>query len=249
MTAETAPLSEGGDYSGDGRTVTVPYMSFSGFRNLLDRLSGEGLPQLFDRSFFGEVSGSLIAQTRGTLRFFDFIDDDRRPTDLLRAITSTDESGQVGMLRDLAEKKYAAVIALGVDATQGQLVEAFRSTGLSGQSVTKAITFYISLADYTKLPVSPFFKKAPARLSPGNGSSARRSSSRRKRAATQPEPVVSQAVQRPVDSLEEKKTAYIDLLMRLAEQSGEKGDIQADLLNRLERALGYQSSPSKEELD
>src|SRR5262245_45725179 len=62
------------DTTEDVRGISVPYMSFQGFRSLLDRLRREGLPQVFDRSFFGEVSGSLIAQIRGTLRFFDLID-------------------------------------------------------------------------------------------------------------------------------------------------------------------------------
>ena len=66
MTTETARAGDG-ELSGDARNASVPYMSFQGFCNLIDRLNADGLPQLFDRSFFGEVSGSLVAQTRGTL--------------------------------------------------------------------------------------------------------------------------------------------------------------------------------------
>lgn len=247
MTADVA-LSEGADTPGDIKGATAPYMSFQGFRNLLDRFANEGLPQIFDRSFFGDVSGSMIAQTRGTLRFFDLIDDDRRPTEVLRTIAAADtESRRVEVLRDLTQKKYSNVIALGVDATQGQLVDAFRTTGLSGESITKAITFYLGLADYTGLPVSPFFKKTATRPLTANGSAPRRPSARKKRALSLPsipQPTTSEG--RSSNTLEEKKSAYIDLLMKLAEQSAEKGEIQSDLLDRLERALGYESSASKE---
>lgn len=247
MATEAIPFTDSGEPPSETRAVTVPYMSFQGFRHLLDRLVTEGLPQLFDRSFFGEVSGSLVAQTRGTLKFFDLIDDDKRPTELLRTVASTEGDERIAILRELAEKKYSAVIALGTDATQGQLVEAFRATGLSGQSVTKAISFYMSLADYTGLPVSPFFRRAPARTTASSANSSRRASSRRKKPPIPPESTVSPVVHRAVDSLGEKKSAYIDLLMKLAEQSGEKGEVQADLLDRLERALGYETSPSERE--
>lgn len=247
MATEAIPFTDNGEPSSDTRTVTVPYMSFQGFRHLLDRLGTDGLPQVFDRSFFGEVSGSLVAQTRGTLKFFDLIDDDKRPTELLRTVASAEGDERITVLRELAEKKYSDVIALGTDATQGQLVEAFRATGLSGQSVTKAISFYMSLADYTGLPVSPFFRRAPARTTPSSTNASRRGSSRRKRTPVSPEPTAPPVAHRPVDSLGEKKSAYIDLLMKLAEQSGEKGEVQADLLDRLERALGYETSPSERE--
>ena len=242
MTTDATPLPGGAEGPADARGPTAPYMSFLGFRNLLDRFGSEGLPQLFDRSFFGEVSGSLVAQTRGTLKFFDLIDEDRRPTDLLRAVAASDSEKRIEILRELTQKKYSSVVALGVDATQGQLVESFRQTGLSGESITKAITFYLGLAEYTGLPVSPFFKKAFVRPPSGNGSSPRRSSARKKKIPTpQPpvQPIISERHQ--TNTIEEKKTAYIDLLMKLAEQSAQKGEIQSDLLDRLERALGYDS--------
>lgn len=240
---EEVPPSDDGERSTDARSASVPYMSFQGFRNLLDRLANDGLPQVFDRSFFGDVSGSLVAQTRGGLRFFDLIDDDRRPTDLLRTLAKADEQGRIAILHDLASDKYSAVIALGSDATHGQLVDVFRATGLNGASVTKAITFYLGLAEYAELPVSPFFKKTTSRPSGGNGGGARRSTARRRRTASQPELPPAPSPRESVGSLDEKKGAYIDLLMRLAEQSTEKSDVQADLLNRLERALGYEAPP------
>lgn len=244
MATEAIPFTDNGEPPNETRAVTAPYMSFQGFRHLLDRLGTEGPPQVFDRSFFGDVSGSLVAQNRGALKFFDLIDDDKRPTELLRAVASTEGDDRIAILRKLAEKKYSAVIALGTDATQGQLVEAFRATGLSGESVTKAISFYMSLADYTGLPVSPFFRRAPGRTTSSSANGARRASTRRKKPPVSSEPTVPPVVHRPVDSLGEKKSAYIDLLMKLAEQSGEKGEVQADLLDRLERALGYETSPS-----
>ncbi len=46
--------------------------------------------------------------------------------------------------------------------------------------------------------------------------------------------------------IEAKKSAYIDLLMKLVETaagSNGQGEVQKDLLDRLERALGYDDVP------
>lgn len=223
-------------------------MSFTGFRSLLDRLINDGLPQVFDRSFFGEYSGSLIAQIRGTFRFLDLMDEDKRPTDQLRAIADADDQGRIAILRELAEKKYAFVIALGPDATQGQLADVFRTAGLNGDSLTKATNFYVGLAEYVDLPVSPFFKKAPARASSSTGSGPRRSSSRRRKGSNVAEQPPAPSDGQPVSSFDEqrdqKRLAYIDLLMKLAEQSGDNSsEVRQDLLTRLERVLGYETPP------
>lgn len=246
MTEDTASFTDSVEPTADARDgATFPYMSFQGFRNLLDRLATDGLPQVFDRSFFHDSSGSLIAQIRGTLRFFDLVDEGRQPTERLREITSADESKRIAILRELAEAKYADVISLGTNATQGQLAQAFSAAGLSGASITKATTFYLGLADYLGLPVSPFFKKGPPRSSTGNGGGARRPSRRRKPVSSPTPPPVHQ-VQHPPDPIEAKKSAYIDLLMKLVERNAEDGQVQKDLLDRLERALGYETPPQQE---
>jgi len=49
-----------------------------------------------------------------------------------------------------------------------------------------------------------------------------------------------------VPPIEAKKSAYIDLLMKLVETaagSNGQGEVQKDLLDRLERALGYDDVP------
>lgn len=222
------------------RGSSVPYMSFQGFRTLLDRLHANGVPQVFDRSWFGQnQSGSLTAQIRGTLRFFDLLDEEKRPTPKLQELVSADEPERIKILREIAETKYADAIGLGTNATQGQLADTFRARGLSGESITKAITFYVALTEYLSLPTSPFYKQARVSNSAGNGGSPRRTSRRRKPSVPQEPPPPLRVDQPAVPPLEVKKTEYIDLLMKLAEGSSDKGEVQKDLLDRLERALGY----------
>jgi hypothetical protein len=212
---------------------TAPYSSFASFIRLLDRLKEDGVPQLFDGSFFGQQSGSLVAQTRGTLRFFGLIKENKQPTDKLHELVAADDEGRIKILRELGEEKYASALALGTNATTGQLSEVFRAMGLTGNSVVRAITFYVSYAERVGLPLSPFFKKG--KVSTPNGGSPRRTSRRRKPAVEAGQaPTVTST---PTTSIEAKKAAYIDMLMDFAKKSEQPPD--AEFLDRIERVLGY----------
>lgn len=221
----------------------APYMSFGGLKNLIEKLQKDGIPQRFDGSFFGNQSGSLTAQVRGSLRYFDLIDDEKQPTQLLRELVSADEPGRIQILRGMAEAKFADAIALGqTNGTKGQLEQVFRSRGLNGATVTKAVAFYLGLAEYTGLPVSSYFKKG--RVSSGAGGTRK---APKKRVGNQA--VVAHGPLPPATttSVEAKKGAYIDMLMKLAEISAEKGEVQTGLLDRIERALGFEPTPSVKE--
>lgn len=212
---------------------TAPYSSFTAFYNLLDRLKEDGVPQLFDASFFGQQSGSLVAQTRGTLRFFGLLKENKQPTDKLHELVAADDAGRIKILRELGEEQYALALALGTNATTGQLAEVFRGTGLTGNSVVRAITFYVSYAERVGLPLSPFFKKGK---SPAGNSGSPRRTSRRKRQAVDSAQTPA-VVQPSTTSIEVKKAAYIDMLMDFARQSEKPPE--ADFLDRIERVLGY----------
>jgi hypothetical protein len=239
MSAEPVLTGTDVDSSAVSRTVARPYMSFPGFRNLLDRLGRDGVPQVLDKSFFRQSSGSLVAQIRGSLRYLDLIDEEKRPTPTLIRLAKADEQERIPVLRQIAEDKYGDAIALGVDATHGQLADVFRTSGLSGSSLNKAVTFYVGFAEYVGLPLSPYFKQGAARPSNGSSTTPRRSSRRRKSTAvSEASPASTQA---PPPPIEVKKSAYIDLLMKLVESGAASGEVQTDLLDRLELALGYRT--------
>lgn len=216
---------------------TVPYMSAKGLLNLLDKLQQDTIPSAFDRSFFGAQSGSLVAQVRVTFKFFGFIDEARRPTGFLREVVAADADGRKALLRQVIEPAYADVIELAhANGTAGQLQELFRQRGLSGGTVQKGIAFYFGMAEYLDLPMSPYFKRG--RASGGTNGGTRRVVRRRKATETPKSPPPS-PTPRQDTSLAGKKAAYIDMLMAIAQKSAENGEVQAELLDRIERALGY----------
>jgi hypothetical protein len=220
--------------------VGVPYMSFVSFRSYLDRFREQGLPAVLDRSFFGNQSGSLTAQVRGTMKALGLINEEYRPTPLLERLASSDDETRIRLLRDLTLSKYEDAQALGATATQGQLADVFRARGISGATVTKAITFYLALAEYVGIEISPFFKTTNFS---GNGG---RRPARKRPSAPAPPPVVQPATAPQVSMEEQKKSAYIDLLMELAKggDGSSSGTDRQDLLDRIERAIGIPGTPT-----
>jgi hypothetical protein len=223
---------------------TPAYSSMAKFCDLLDNLRENGLPATFDRSFFGTASGGLIAQTRGTLRFFDLIDHAYRPTEQLRDLVAADEPERKAILRRLAEKRYPEEIKLSQNSgTHGNLLAVIRGRGLSGATADRAASFFVHLARHVDLPVSAYFAQGRSSSSAnGSNGSARRAGRPRRRATAAAQ--VEAPVTTSSHSLGTKRSAYIDLLMKLANR--EDGELPPEeLLDRIERALGYQEKVEK----
>jgi hypothetical protein len=211
---------------------SAPYMSYKGFKNYLVKFGENGVPARFDSSYFGNVSGSLIAQVRGTLHHLDLIDDERRPTELLKKIVSADDAGRKTYLREIFEEKYSDALSLDKNATSGQLAEVFRARGLGGATVQKAASFFLSMAQDVGVEVSPLFKKSGTPST--NGGARRRRASRTQQTPPPPPPRIDPP---KATTVEEQKAAYVTMLMDLAKNSQDE-TVQDSILNRIERALG-----------
>lgn len=222
----------------------APYMSYRGLINLLNKLKASGLPSVFDKSYFGNQSGSLTAQIRSTLKSLGLISDDYAPTAQLMALVEADETDRKALLAHIARSKYGDALALGENATAGQLISVFRARGLSGATVDKAISFYLAMLDDVGIPVSPHFK---GRVSASNATPRKtkppRAPAERSSEMNLPGEAAIEIAQAKTSTKEKQRADYVDMLMKLAESAD--GDAQENLLNRIERALQLQDeSPS-----
>jgi len=211
-----------------------PYMSYTTFNTYLDRIHEDGAPHQFDRSYFGNVSGSLVAQVLGAFTFLGLIDDKKQPTQLMPVVA--DPAQRKDILRSILEDVYAELVDLGKkNGTTGQLDAFFKQRGLNGDTVRKAAAFYLQAAESTGVTLSKnFTKPRPAKV---NGAIGQKRSAR-KAAPKKSTPPPSPKVELPqASSLAAKRAAYVDMLMNLVQRSEDAPD--ADLLDRIERALGY----------
>lgn len=228
-----------GTQSGTDGT-TPPYMSFTGFLTVLDKMIEHGPPDQIDRQFFGNASGSKVAQTMSTLKFFGLVDNKKTPRPELSELVPSDTRRE--RLRKLVEAHYPEAVALGsTKATQAQLDKVFAGRGIKASgTLRKAVTFYLQAAEFTGIPVSPYFSKSrPSASSAGTrrGNGTARKAPAKK--AASPPPQDQPPAEGSALDLDEKKSKYIDLLLKLAEKKD--GAPNEVVLERLHTVLGYPS--------
>ncbi len=138
-------------------TFQPPYLSWSTFDGIVEQFRTQGLPAQIDRSVLRSRSGGDQSQFLRAGENFGLIDGNGAPTERLRQYV-TDPAGRPAIMRDILQESYAEVVALPTDATPQMLTERFRAFGIEGDTVRKAIAFYLNAARFSKLELSPHFK-------------------------------------------------------------------------------------------
>jgi hypothetical protein len=134
-----------------------PYISFRTLLNLVERMADQGAPPRIDRTFLSGSEGGKT-QVLAALRALGFIDGDGNVTPKLdQMVKNPDERS--GIIKEWLEENFAEPVRLGsINATQGQLQDAFKTYGVSGDTMRKAIAFYLRAAEFAGVPVSKNFK-------------------------------------------------------------------------------------------
>lgn len=149
-----------------------PYSTYRSFTGLIDELRGHDvMPGVIDRSFLSKRSGSEQSALIATLKWFGLTDESGAPTALLREYVGADEETAKSLFSGMIRNSYSAVIngtfALG-SATTNMLADKFREYEISGSTLSKSISFFLSATKDAGIPVSPH-AKAPAAPSSGGG--------------------------------------------------------------------------------
>ena len=245
LKSESDPETDAGETADAGTTPALtgagfPYTTVQQCQNMFGRMTESGVPHAFDGSFFSTASGSVAGQNRQMLKFYDLMDEERHPTDLLRQLVAMSEDERKAKLRELTQLKYTEAVELAQqNGTRQQLEAIFRKAGLSGATVAKAVGFYLGMSEWLDLPISKYFKTG---RSTGGGNGGRRATGKKKpkpteQGETPPMQTPAASAASAASMEEQKKSAYIDLLMELAKEDAD-GGARMDLLNRLERAIG-----------
>jgi hypothetical protein len=142
-----------------------PYVSWRTFETFLQSLK-QGVPSRVDRTLMPSLSGSVSSQVQHALRFLGLVEQDGTCTDKLTALVDALKKGEESedyavALAGVLREAYGFLFANGGSAfdleraTQGALVEKFRSTGASGETVPKVVNFFLNAAKAAKVPLSP----------------------------------------------------------------------------------------------
>jgi hypothetical protein len=220
--------------NGAAGSFTAPYVSFKTLLNLLDKLDEDGAPQRIDRTYLSNLPGSTQSMLLTALDTFGLIDGSKRPTDHMKALVAADAEQRATLIGELVRAHYGPALDLGDNATQGQLEEVFTDNfNVSGSTRRKSIAFFLAATKYAGITVSKHFKTPKAASAGGAG---RR---RKGQAGGGKDEDDDKTPPSPPTPASDPKSRYIDLLLKKA---GEEDNLDADLLNRIERVIGVPAS-------
>jgi len=159
----------------DGKSAKPAYVSFRTFLNFLEWLEEAGVPSRLDRTFWGErLSGATGIQLMGALRFLGLIDGSNRPQQKLQDMARNPDKRRA-ILREHLLRCYArAVQNLDLErASLGELQEQFRIYSIEGETLRKALAFFIHAAEYSGMQLSSYITKKTRTTKKINGARKR----------------------------------------------------------------------------
>jgi hypothetical protein len=243
---------------------TIPYSSWPKLLKIIRDHGHRGdVPALFSHEVFGDVSKGTMAADRGSMKALGLLDDEWQPTKVYFGLVDADEDERREIFRAVGYRVYPEMINLAeAEGTQEDLEELFRERGVTGATLSKAVTFYMHLTEYARLPWSPNF--ARLKRSSVNGAvlisntsddpvenvaftvqHSRPRELRPLRSEVEKRNMLAHTEAPATDSTEELRNRYIALLLKIAEDSAERGEPSLDILDRLERLLGFGEAPAK----
>ncbi len=224
-----------------------PYGPYEAFKQVLMDMADSVVPRRLDSSYWGSAkSGSSQAALNSAFKFFDLVNDDKSATSHLDEFVNAFKAGQKSALADLIYLKYRDAIEK-VDlasATSGQLREAFKTAySIDGDVLKKAVRFFVHAASDAGKTLSPYITNSTRGT--GRTTSRPRARAQRSRTAATPAAVASTPLPSEEESFEMLSDLRREYVKTLMEKAFANGEPNAELLDRIERLLGYDETGTK----
>lgn len=158
----------------DKATLSAAYIPFKTLLTALNYLREHGVPNVIDKTVFPTMSGVVQSQTISALRFLNLINDTGIPSDRLKELVANEDM-QPGLIAAVLEGAYPDLFAgnlAGMSPSQFDNIFTAETYGVTGDTLTKAKTFFLKAAEYAKVPLSSHLTRR-----------SRKSSTRKKRVA------------------------------------------------------------------
>jgi Family of unknown function (DUF5343) len=152
----------------DKEQKAAVYMAWATFKNeVMDGLS-RLMPGVIDKSVFSGQAGGVQSQIMAGMKFLNLIDEKGKPTEALEELTTKDEATRKVVLARILRERYAAIFTIGIEkATGKQLADTMAAAySMNGDTLDKAIRFFLSAAKYAEIPISVYLEKGNARRRP-----------------------------------------------------------------------------------
>ncbi len=159
----------------DGAEATTPYGSFRTMTSFVnDYRETKHIPHRIDRSEMSKLSGSARNETLSTLRYFGLVEGPNdKPNKLFEEYVMASDEARKPMLAAILQKSYSFLFDTPdfdiTRATQSQMTELFRSRGVSGSTLVRAVSLFNAAAKEAGITVSPSAAKTPTRVRAPSG--------------------------------------------------------------------------------
>lgn len=148
----------------------IPALSHATLSNFLDAFKGtEQIPTHIDKSLLSTQSGAIQSAILNTLKFLEFTTEDGKPSEMFYEYVATEKSERAAIWHKVLTKHYDFLLShVDIERTTSALVaDRFRTQNISGDTVRKAVTFFLHAAKAAGLKVSAHVKapRLPGKLS------------------------------------------------------------------------------------
>ena len=139
--------------------ATPPYVSYSTFRNFLDKISKK-IPARVDRSLMPLMSGATQSQLMASLRYLGMVSATDQPTERLQLLAKSQGADRQRILREILETCYPFLFQdFDLQAATNNLIEKkFKDEGASGDTVRKCVAFFVAAINDAGISPPPYIK-------------------------------------------------------------------------------------------
>ena len=137
-----------------------PYIAYKTFKNYIERFK-IAMPARIDRSVLTALSGAQQGQLLASLAYLRLINENGVPNEKLAKLANSEGVEHQKVLKDLLTAHFPFLFKDGFDLTRAsprQIEEQFANVGMSGDTVRKGVSFFISAAKEAGISVSPYIK-------------------------------------------------------------------------------------------
>jgi hypothetical protein len=146
------------------KAPTVAYVPFKTFLSAIEMLE-QGVPDNINRTVWSSFSGVTVGQVLGAFRFLGLINQDGTPTEGLHLVVD-DAKNRKEQLRRIMTQSYTKLAKRDLEKMDlKSLQDIMREYEVTGATLQKAITFFLQLARYAEVPLSPYLLKQTRNVS------------------------------------------------------------------------------------
>lgn len=168
------------NFSNTTDELPPPYVPYKSFSNYIDTLKQNGLPSHIEKAVLpASMSGSLQNQMLAAFRGLSLIQSDGQPTQILEELVQSDDSQRQEVLRKILINAYPTLFKdPNFDlsrTTEPKLKSKIEELGISGDTVRRAMLFFIQAAKEAGIPLSSYVIDIAKRRSSTKSSSTKSS--------------------------------------------------------------------------